>query len=73
MDFVHDGLFHGKPFRSFNVIDDFNREVLAISIDTSLTSLCVIRELTKIVEWRGKPERLRVDNGPEFIAQAMED
>ena len=73
MDFVHDGLYHGKTFRSFNVIDDFNREVLAISIDTSLTSLRVIRELTKIVEWRGKPERLRVDNGPEFIAQAMED
>ena len=55
------------------MIDDFNREALAISIDTSLTSLRVIRELTKIVEWRGKPERLRVDNGPEFIVQAMED
>ncbi len=73
MDFVHDGLFQGKTFRSFNVIDDFNREVLAISIDTSLTSLRVIRELNKLLEWRGKPEELRVDNGPEFIAQAMED
>jgi putative transposase len=73
MDFVHDGLFQGKSFRSFNVIDDFNREVLTISIDTSLTSLRVIRELNKLLEWRGKPERLRVDNGPEFIAQAMED
>lgn len=73
MDFVHDGLFQGKSFRSFNVIDDFNREVLALSIDTSLTSLRVIRELNKLLEWRGKPEQLRVDNGPEFIAQAMED
>jgi putative transposase len=73
MDFVHDGLFQGKPFRAFNVIDDFNREVLTISIDTSLTSLRVIRELNKLIEWRGKPECLRVDNGPEFIAQAMED
>jgi putative transposase len=73
MDFVHDGLFQGKPFRAFNVIDDFNREVLTISIDTSLTSLRVIRELDKLIEWRGKPERLRADNGPEFIAQAMED
>jgi len=73
MDFVHDGLFEGKPFRAFNVIDDFNREVLTISIDTSLTSLRVIRELNKLLEWRGKPEQLRVDNGPEFIAQAMED
>ncbi|MFN4957278.1 MAG: integrase core domain-containing protein [Cyclobacteriaceae bacterium] len=33
----------------------------------------MIRELDKVVEWRGKPERLRVDNGPEFIAQALRD
>jgi putative transposase len=73
MDFMHDGLFQGKPFRSFNVIDDFNREVLTIAIDTSLTSQRVIRELNKLIEWRGKPERLRVDNGPEFVAQALAD
>jgi putative transposase len=73
MDFVHDGLFEGKSFRSFNVIDDFNREALTISIDTSLTSQRVVRELEKLREWRGKPKKLRVDNGPEFIAQALED
>ena len=73
MDFVHDGLLHGKTFRAFNVLDDFNREILNITIDTSLTSKRVIRELNQIVEWRGKPERLRVDNGPEFIAQALKD
>ena len=73
MDFVHDGLFEGKTFRSFNVIDDFNREALAISIDTSLTSQRVVRELEKLREWRGKPKKLRVDNGPEFIARALED
>jgi putative transposase len=73
MDFVHDGLFEGKTFRAFNIIDDFNREVLSIAIDTSLTSQRVIRELNKLVEWRGRPEQLRVDNGPEFIAQALQD
>ena len=73
MDFMHDGLFEGKPFRSFNVIDDFNREALTIAIDTSLTSQRVIRELDKLIEWRGKPEHLRVDNGPEFVAQALAD
>jgi len=72
MDFVHDGLLEGKSFRSFNVIDDFNREVLTIAIDTSLTSQRVVRELDKLIEWRGRPEKLRVDNGPEFIAQALE-
>jgi putative transposase len=73
MDFVHDGLLQGKSFRAFNVIDDFNREILNITIDTSLTSKRVIRELNKVVEWRGKPERLRVDNEPEFIAQTLQD
>ena len=73
MDFMHDGLFQGKTFRAFNVIDDFNREVLTIAIDTSLTSERVIRELNKLVEWRGKPECLRVDNGPEFISQSLSD
>ena len=73
MDFMHDGLIGGKPFRSFNVIDDFNREVLNITIDTSLTSLRVIRELNKLIEWRGKPLKLRCDNGPEYVSQALED
>lgn len=73
MDFMHDGLINGKSFRSFNVIDDFNREGLNITLDTSLTSSRVIRELERLIEWRGKPERIRVDNGPEFIAHAMEE
>lgn len=73
MDFMHDGLLSGVAFRSFNVIDDFNREALNITLDTSLTSRRVIRELERLVEWRGKPRHLRVDNGPEFMAQALED
>jgi putative transposase len=72
MDFMHDGLIGGKAFRSFNIIDDFNREVLNITLDTSLTSHRIIRELDKLIEWRGKPAKLRVDNGPEFISAAME-
>jgi len=69
MDFMHDGLIAGGKFRSFNVIDDYNREALNITLDTSITSKRVIRELDKLIEWRGKPERLRVDNGPEFSEQ----
>jgi putative transposase len=71
MDFMRDSLFHGKPFRAFNVIDDFNREALNITIAQSITSHRVIVELTNLIAWRGKPLRIRVDNGPEFIADAL--
>jgi putative transposase len=43
-----------------NIIDDFNREILSICIDTSLPSAKVISELEKLIEWRGKPEKIRV-------------
>ena len=72
MDFMRDSLFHGKPFRSFNVIDDFNREALNITIAKSITSERVILELDNLIAWRGKPLQIRVDNGPEFIASALQ-
>ncbi|NOJ76747.1 DDE-type integrase/transposase/recombinase, partial [Empedobacter stercoris] len=62
MDFMHDSLENGKSLRSLNIIDDFNREILSICIDTSLPSAKVISELEKLIEWRGKPEKIRVDN-----------
>ena len=71
MDFMHDQLSDGRTFRLFNVLDDFNREGLGIEIDFSLPALRVMRVLDQIIEWRGKPDRLRCDNGPEFISLAL--
>ena len=71
LDFMHDSLASGKTIRTLNIIDDFNREALSISIDTSLLSGRVIRELNKLVEWRGKPDKVRSDNGPELISSAI--
>jgi len=73
MDFMHDVLSNKIKFRSFNVIDDYNREGLNLTLDTSINSRRVIRELDKIIAWRGSPSRIRVDNGPEYISQAMAD
>lgn len=72
MDFMHDSLINGKPFRTLNVIDDHNREALMITVDTSLSSHRITRELDRLIEWRGAPEVIRVDNGPEFTSVAFE-
>ena len=72
IDFMSDSLQSGRTFRTFNVIDDFNREALAIEIDTSLPSGRVVRVLDIIAAWRGYPQRLRSDNGPELISQQLE-
>lgn len=71
LDFMHDTLMNGKSIRSLNIIDDFNREVLTIAVDSSLPSVRVIRELDKLIEWRGKPDKIRSDNGPEFISDKI--
>lgn len=73
IDFMHDTLQDGRKIRSLNVIDDFNREALMVTVNNSLPAQRVISELDKLIQWRGKPDRIRVDNGPEFIAQKMKD
>jgi putative transposase len=71
MDFMHDSLSNGRAYRLFNVIDDFNREALGMEIDFSLPSLRVIRTLNQIIEWRGAPQKIRCDNGPEYISHTL--
>jgi putative transposase len=67
-DFMSDALYGGHRFRTFNVIDDFNRESLAVEIDTSITGRRLIRVFERLQIERGLPQRLRVDNGPEFLS-----
>jgi putative transposase len=71
-DFMSDALWSGRRFRTFNVIDDFNREALRIEIDTSLPARRIVRALDELVELRGKPAQLRMDNGPELISEELE-
>jgi putative transposase len=62
----------GKKFRLVNIIDDFNSEGLAIISSKSITSDLVIMEPENLIMWRGKPEHIRVDNGPKFIANKLD-
>jgi putative transposase len=73
MDFMSDRLTNGRQFRTLNLIDEFNREALVIEIDTSMPSARVIRVLEQVRSWRPLPRSIRVDNGPEFIAEALAD
>lgn len=61
-DFMADALWSGRRFRTFNVIDEFNREGLRIEVDTSLPTARVIRALNERVEVRGAPLSIRLDN-----------
>jgi len=77
-DFMSDTLLHGARFRTFNVLDDFNRESVAIEVDTSLTARRLIRVFEVLKLTHGIPEVLRVDNGPEctsgeFVAWAEDN
>ena len=70
---MSDSLADGRLLRTFNVLDDYNREGLAIDVDLSLPSARVVRSLDQIIKWRGKPHAIRLDNGPEYIAQSLID
>ena len=60
--YAEERLSDGRNFRTFNVIDDYNREGLGIEVDLSFPALRVIRSLERTIEWRGKPETIRCDN-----------
>ena len=71
LDFMADALYDGRPFWALTVIGEGNREALAIEIGTSIPSARVIRVLDELVGLYGRPARVRLDNGPELVAEAF--
>lgn len=65
---MSDTLWDGRKLRLLNVVDDFNREVIHIEVDTSLPTTRLIRVLEYLKEFRGLPRTIRLDNEPEFIS-----
>ena len=72
-DFVEDRTHEGRKYRMLNIIDEFTHECLAIRIDRRLKAIDVIDVLSDLFILRGVPEHIRSDNGPEFVAKAVQE
>ena len=73
MDFVHDVLQSRRAIRALTIIDHYSREALGITIDFSLPARRVIQALDEVIEVHGKPDCIRMDNGPEFRAKVLQE
>jgi putative transposase len=69
LDFVSDAIASGRRIRLLSVVDAFTRECLSLEVDTSFASPRVTRELDRIIAERGRPQRIRCDNGPELTSR----
>ena len=72
MDFVSDQLYNGKRIRALTVLDQYTRECLDIYVDKAIKGETVADVLNKLKVSRGLPQRIKVDNGPEFISRALD-
>lgn len=73
LDFMRDTLYDGRPFRTLNVMDEGNREALRIECGTSIPSQRLVRVMEQLVEVYGRPQAIRLDNGPEMTSQGFTD
>ena len=71
IDFMTDTLISSRRFRTLNIIDDFNREALAIEAAPSITGLRLTKMLDKVASYRGYPKHIRCDNGAELRSKAL--
>ena len=68
LDFMRDTMYDGRPFRTLNIIDEGNREALRIECGTSIPSARLVRLMSQFIEVYGKPQAIRMDNGPELTS-----
>jgi putative transposase len=71
IDFVSDALANGRAIRALTVIDGFTKESPVIEVDSSLSAPRITRVLDQVIEQRGRPDSLRLDNGPEFTSRCF--
>lgn len=73
MDFMSDTLFNGRRFRALTMMDIYSRECLNIHVASSIKGDTVVNILEALRSRRGLPERIRVDNGPEFVSKVLDN
>ena len=73
IDFVHDRLSNGRPYKMLTVLDEYTREALCVNVATRMGSAEVLEALYPLLLSRGKPEYLRSDNGPEFSSAPFKE
>lgn len=73
MDFIHDSISGGRKFKNLTIVDDYTKECPLIVVETSITGKRVVEELNKLKGSIGLPEEITVDNGPEFISNALDE
>ena len=73
IDFVHDKLSNGRPCKMLTVLDEYTREALCVAVRPKMNANDVLDVLHRLLMKKGKPEFIRSDNGPEFVAQAVQD
>ena len=69
LDFVRDSLANGRRIKCLTIADDFTHECIDIAVDLSMPGAYVTRILDQAARFRGYPEAIRTDNGPEFTAE----
>ena len=72
MDFMSDALFGGRRIRILTIVDNFTRESLAIRAEPRFTGDGVVSVLEELADGRGLPEKIQVDNGPEFASKSLD-
>ena len=73
IDFVHDKLSNGRSYKMLTVLDEYTREALCVAVRPKMNAHDVLETLHPLLMKHGKPEFIRSDNGPEFIATHLQD
>jgi transposase InsO family protein len=73
IDFVHDKLDSGRSYKMLTVLDEYTRQALAVAVRIRMGAEGILEALYPLLLRRGTPEYIRSDNGPEFVAEAMQD